>query len=62
MGRIKTTFIKDIAKGLYEKHGDKFTTSFEENKKIIAQFMIFQSNRLRNIVAGYLTKLKKQQK
>lgn len=62
MGRIKTTFVKNIAKGLYEKHGDKFTPDFEQNKKIIGEFMTFQSTRLRNIVAGYLTKLKKQQK
>ena len=35
MGRIKTSFIKNLALDLYEKHADKFTTEFSKNKEIL---------------------------
>ncbi len=57
MGRIKTSFVKSIAKYLFEKHSDKFTTDFSKNKEIVKQLVDMKSKKLRNIVAGYLTKL-----
>ncbi len=60
MGRIKTTFIKRIAKELYEKHEDKFTDNYDKNKQALEPLIRFESKRMRNIVAGYLTKMKKQ--
>lgn len=62
MGRIKTTFVKAIAKELFEKHADKFTTDFEKNKAVIKELIDIKSKRLRNVVAGYITSLKKQEK
>jgi len=62
MGRIKTSFVKHIALDLFEKYSDKFTTDFSENKEIVKQFVDVKSKRLRNVVAGYLTSLKKQSK
>lgn len=61
MGRIKTTFIKRKTKELLNLHNDKFTTSFEENKKVTAQYTNGGSKKLRNVIAGYLTRLKKQE-
>jgi small subunit ribosomal protein S17e len=61
MGRIKTSFIKKIARDLLEKNADKFTTDFETNKKIITQLVDIDSKRIRNIVAGYITSLKKKE-
>jgi len=62
MGRIKTSFVKNIAKELYEKHAEKFTTSFEENKEIVKQLIGLKSKKLRNVIAGYITSLKKREK
>ena len=60
MGRIKTSFIKHIGKDLMEKHPDKFTTDFEKNKESVKQVVEVRSKRLRNILTGYITALKKQ--
>lgn len=62
MGRIKTIFIKNIGKNLFEKHSDKFTTEFEKNKEVINQLIDIKSKRMRNIVAGYVTSLKRREK
>ena len=61
MGRIKTSFIKSIGKDLFEKHRDKFSTDFSKNKEIVNQLIYMKSKKLRNIVTGYITSLKKQQ-
>ncbi len=61
MGRIKTTFVKRRTKELLRDHGDKFTDDFTENKKITDQYAEIQSKKLRNIMAGYMTRLKKKQ-
>jgi len=62
MGRIKTSFVKHIAKDLVEKYPGKFSNDYEKNKKDLSEVMIFESKRMRNIVAGYLSVLKRQQK
>ena len=58
MGRIKTTFVKNIAKELMEKHPGSFSESFEDNKKTLAPFVSFASRKMRNLVAGYITSVK----
>jgi len=62
MGRIKTSFVKHVAKDLVEKYPAKFSTDYDKNKKELSEVMIFASKRMRNIVAGYLSVLKRQQK
>jgi len=61
MGRIKTTFIKRKTKELLRKHEDKFTTDYEDNKKLTSQLTDVSSKKLRNTIAGYLTRLKKKE-
>jgi small subunit ribosomal protein S17e len=61
MGRIKTSFIKHIAKDLYEKHPGKLSTDFEKNKEALKGMISFESKRMRNVVAGYMTSLKRQE-
>lgn len=58
MGRIKTTFVKNIGKELLEKHPESFSGSFEDNKKALAPLISFTSNKMRNLVAGYITSVK----
>jgi small subunit ribosomal protein S17e len=60
MGRIKTTFIKNVGRELYEKHGDKFTTDFSKNKQVLKQLAEIKSKKLMNTIAGYITSLKNQ--
>ncbi len=62
MGRIKTKLVKRKTKELLKAHGDKFSTDFEQNKKVTSQHARIPSKKLRNIVAGYMTRLKKQEK
>jgi len=50
MGNIKTSFVKRIGKSLYEK-----------NKEVIKGLIDIKSKKMRNIVAGYVTSLKRQE-
>jgi small subunit ribosomal protein S17e len=58
MGRIKTTFVKNIGKNLMEKHPESFSGIFEENKKALIPYISFKSRKMRNLVAGYVTGVK----
>ncbi len=60
MGRIKTKFIKRKTRELLKQHGDNFTADFTENKKVADRYTKVQSKKLRNIIAGYMTRLKKK--
>jgi len=58
MGKIKTKLIKKTSKNLIEK-GIEFGEDFEKNKKILGDTM--PSKKIRNQIAGYLARLKKQE-
>ncbi len=60
MGRIKTKAIKRTGRGLFEKAPEIFSKNFEENKKALGNEMSSKKNR--NMVAGYISRLKKQEK
>ncbi len=62
MGRIKTTLIKRNAIKIYTLHKQSFKKNFEENKKIVEQFSDIPSKKLRNIIAGYVTRLAQKDK
>lgn len=62
MGRIKTQLIKRITKQLIKEHYDRFKPDFEENKKIVSELLSVESNKLRNSIAGYVTRLVKKGK
>ena len=59
MTLIKTTLLKAVTKELMEKYGDKFDTDFEKNKEIVTKYADISSKKLRNIIAGYASRLKK---
>tara|TARA_Y100000310_G_C20319033_1_gene639837 strand:+ start:468 stop:656 length:189 start_codon:yes stop_codon:yes gene_type:complete len=61
MGRIKTTFIKMKTKELLAMHGEHFTTDFTQNKKLTDKNTKLVSKKLRNIIAGYMTRLKRKE-
>lgn len=60
MGRIKTTQIKRTALELFEKHRNIFAKDFSENKQLVGKFADTPSKKLRNAIAGYLTRLVKK--
>ena len=57
MGKIKSKSIKRSAKDLIKK-GIKFSKNFGGNKKILGNSM--PSKKIRNQMAGFLAKLKKE--
>jgi len=57
MGRIKTVQIKRLSLKLLELHRDKFTEDFKKNKEIVAKFTDVSSVKLKNGIAGYITRL-----
>ncbi len=59
MGRIKSKFIKKAGKKIFDKGLEDFATEFKENKEVIKQYAKFNSKKLRNVVVGYITRLKK---
>jgi small subunit ribosomal protein S17e len=61
MGRIKTTLIKRKTQELKALHGDNFTTDFSENKKLTNRYAKVECKKLRNIIAGYMTRLKRKE-
>ncbi len=61
MGRIKTMLVKRVTNEMFDEHADRFTTTFEENKVIVEELANVPSKKIRNIIAGYATRLKKKQ-
>lgn len=56
MGRIKSTFVKSSASRIYERGKEEFTTDFEKNKELVMEYAEIPSKRLRNSIAGYITR------
>ncbi|NLX48557.1 MAG: 30S ribosomal protein S17e [Methanospirillum sp.] len=53
---IKPNYIKAFAQELLERYGDRFTRDFDENKMTVAELTVVDSKRVRNRVAGYITR------
>tara|TARA_Y100000034_G_C6838785_1_gene379277 strand:+ start:286 stop:471 length:186 start_codon:yes stop_codon:yes gene_type:complete len=58
MGRIKTSMVKKASHELL-KHDLGFSPEFNDNKKVLKNTM--PSKKVRNKIAGYLARLKRQQ-
>jgi len=56
MGRIKSKLVKRTALSLLSEE-NKFTDKFEDNKRLLKG--ISESKKLRNQIAGYITRKKK---
>ncbi len=59
MGRIKTQLIKRLTFEILKQSRDKCSMQFEENKKVVAELIGDASKKIRNSVAGYVTRLMK---
>ncbi|MCH8003713.1 MAG: 30S ribosomal protein S17e [Nanoarchaeota archaeon] len=62
MGRIKTKLIKRVTKQLVAEHKDDFSEDYNKNKEVLKKYIITKSPKIRNVIAGYTTRLIKQSK
>jgi len=60
MGRIKSTLIKRTSRQLIVNSTESFGKTFEENKKALGS--ILPSKKMRNKVAGYIARIKRNTK
>jgi len=60
MGRVKSTLIKRTSRKLIEKSDESFGKTFEENKRTLGS--ILPSKQMRNKIAGYIARIKKNRK
>ena len=58
MGKVRTETVKRTARELIAKFPDKFTNEYEANKVAVNELLIAPSKKLRNRIAGYVTRLK----
>lgn len=59
MGRIKTQLAKRLTLQLLKEHKGELKETFEENKPIVSNLLTNPGKKIRNIVAGYVTRLMK---
>ena len=57
MGNIRPSFIKIRARLLLEMYPDRFNDDFEHNKSLVSRYTDVNSKRMRNWIAGYVTRL-----
>ncbi|MBU0963324.1 MAG: 30S ribosomal protein S17e [Nanoarchaeota archaeon] len=62
MGRIRTSKIKSTTKDIMEINKNKFKGEFEHNKKALMEVADIPTKHLRNVIAGYITKLVNKEK
>ena len=58
MGKVRTETVKRAARELVERFPEKFTNEYEANKAGVNQVLKAPSKKLRNRIAGYVTRLK----
>ena len=61
MGKIKTKMIKRVSHSILKNNPNLFKKTFEENKKLLEQVADTKSKKLRNVIAGYITRLVKKE-
>jgi small subunit ribosomal protein S17e len=53
---IKPSYIKSLGLELLAKNREKFSSNYEENKQALATTALIDSKRVRNRVAGFITR------
>ena len=59
-GRVRTKTTKRSARIIVEKYYSRLTVDFQVNKRVCEEIAIIPTKRLRNKIAGYITKLMKR--
>ena len=55
LGKVKTEHIKRLAKDLMLRFPDKFSSNFDDNKRVVDTLTEGATTKVRNQVAGYIT-------
>ena len=58
MGKVRTETVKRAARELVERFPERFGNDFVSNKAAVNEVLNAPSKRLRNRIAGYVTRLK----
>ena len=61
MGNVRTEQIKRTAKELIRRFPDKFSNNFENNKHLVNSLVSGGTPKVRNQIAGYITRFLAQQ-
>jgi small subunit ribosomal protein S17e len=56
LGKVKTEQIKRVGKELLARFPNKFTSNFDENKRLVDSLTQGTTTRVRNQIAGYITR------
>jgi len=57
LGKVRSERVKRISRELVNRFPDKFTTDFQSNKEVLESVADIRSKKLRNRIAGYVTRL-----
>jgi len=57
LGKVRTEKVKKAARELVKRYPEQFSTDFEGNKKFLGSVARIYSSKLRNRIAGYITRL-----
>jgi small subunit ribosomal protein S17e len=60
MGNIRPTYIKRVAVELVHRYPDLFTSDYQYNKQMVSKLTDVRSVPMRNKIAGYVTRYRKQ--
>ena len=55
MGNVRTEHIKRIAKELISRFSNRFSSNFEDNKRVVDTLVQGATTKVRNQIAGYIT-------
>jgi small subunit ribosomal protein S17e len=58
LGKVRTDTVKRTSRELIKRYPERFTGDFESDKQAVNDLVTTQSKRLRNRIAGYVTRLK----
>ena len=57
LGKVRPENVKKVSRELIERYPDKFSTDFQTNKKALDTLIQVYSPKLKNRIAGYITRL-----
>ena len=60
MGRIKTQQIKRKGEDIFTAYGGEYKPDFQTSKTLVSKHATVRSKKLRNVLAGYLTRKAKK--
>ncbi|MBI2040992.1 MAG: 30S ribosomal protein S17e [DPANN group archaeon] len=60
MGRVRAGFVKRQAEMLMKLYSSRFTAKFKDNKELVSGVAEVPTKKLRNLIAGYITKKRKK--